>query len=123
MQQLKIQECKIELIYLTNESMHSHQDIEVVYMIDSEAEILTEDPFVLKKNDIAVINSGEEHMIRSKKNAIAFRVSIPYRILGKLSSDESVYFHCNSVLYTSNNYSSLERLLELLLLDYLKVSR
>ena len=122
MQQLKIQECKIELIYLTNESMHSHQDIEVVYMIDSEAEILTEDPFVLKKNDIAVINSGEEHMIRSKQNAIAFRVSIPYRILGKLSSDESIYFHCNSALYTSNNYSSLERLLELLLLDYLKVS-
>ena len=35
MQKLEIQDCKIELVYLTNESMHSHQDIEVVYMIDS----------------------------------------------------------------------------------------
>ena len=55
MQRLEIQDCKIELIYLTNESMHSHQDIEVVYMIDSEAEYLTENPFTLKKSDIAVI--------------------------------------------------------------------
>ena len=28
MQKLEIQDCKIELVYLTNESMHSHQDIE-----------------------------------------------------------------------------------------------
>jgi len=122
MQQLEIQECKIELIYLTNESMHSRQDIEVVYMIDNEAEVLTENPFKLKKNDIAVINSGEEHMIRCSQNAIAFRILIPYRLLGKLSSDESIYFQCNSVVYPSNNYSCFERLLERLLLDYLKVN-
>ena len=122
MQQLEIQECKIELVYLVNESMHVHQDIELVYMIDNEAEILTEDAFTLKKNDIAVINSGEEHMIRCKEDAIAFRLSIPYRLLGKLSSDETLYFQCNSVLYTSNNYSSIERLVERLLLDYLNVN-
>ena len=73
MQRLEIQDCKIELIYLTNESMHSHQDIEVVYMIDSEAEYLTENPFTLKKSDIAVINSGEEHMIRCRRDAIEGR--------------------------------------------------
>ena len=123
MQRLEIQDCKIELIYLTNESMHSHQDIEVVYMIDSEAEYLTENPFTLKKSDIAVINSGEEHMIRCRRDAIAFRLLIPYRLAGKLSSDESLFFQCNSVLYPSYNYSNLERLLERLLLDYLKVNK
>ena len=123
MQKLEIQDCKIELIYLTNESMHSHQDIEVVYMIDSEAEYLTENPFTLKKSDIAVINSGEEHMIRCRRDAIAFRLLIPYRLAGKLSSDESIFFQCNSVLYPSYNYSNLERLLERLLLDYLKVNK
>ena len=122
MKKLEIQDCKIELIYLTNEAMHSHQDIEVVYMIDSEAEVLTKDPFTLKKSDIAVINSGEEHMIRCRQNAIAFRLLIPYRLLGKLSSDESIYFQCNSVVFTSHNYNSLERLLERLLLDYIKVN-
>ena len=122
MKKLEIQDCKIELIYLTNESMHSHQDIEVVYMIDSEAEYLTENPFTLKKSDIAVINSGEEHMIRCRRDAIAFRLLIPYRLAGKLSSDESLYFQCNSVLYPSYNYSNLERLLERLVLEYLKVN-
>lgn len=122
MKKLEIQDCKIELVYLTNESMHTHQDIEVVYMIDSEAEYLTEDPFTLKKSDIAVINSGEEHMIRCRRDAIVFRLLIPYRLAGKLSSDESIYFQCNSVLYPSYNYSNLERLLERLLLDYLKVN-
>ena len=122
MKKLEIQDCKIELVYLTNESMHSHQDIEVVYMIDSEADYLTENPFTLKKSDIAVINSGEEHMIRCRRDAIAFRLLIPYRLAGKLSSDESIFFQCNSVLYPSYNYSSLERLLERLLLNYLKVN-
>ena len=122
MKKLEIQDCKIELICLTNEAMHSHQDIEVVYMIDSEAEVLTKDPFTLKKSDIAVINSGEEHMIRCRQNAIAFRLLIPYRLFGKLSSDESIYFQCNSVVFSSHNYNSLERLLERLLLDYIKVN-
>lgn len=122
MKKLEIQDCKIELVYLTNESMHSHQDIEVVYMIDSEAEYLTEDPFTLKKSDIAVINSGEEHMIRCRRDAIVFRLLIPYRLAGKLSSDESIFFQCNSVLYPSYNYSNLERLLERLVLEYLKVN-
>ncbi len=122
MQQLQIQECKMELLYLTNESMHSHQDIEVLYMIDNEAEVLTENSFKLRKNDIAVINSGEEHRIRCSHNAIAFRLLIPYRLLGKLSSDESIYFRCNSVLFKTDNYSRFERLLEQLLLEYLKVN-
>lgn len=105
MKKLEIQDCKIELICLTNEAMHSHQDIEVVYMIDSEAEVLTKDPFTLKKSDIAVINSGEEHMIRCRQNAIAFRLLIPYRLFGKLSSDESIYFQCNSVVFSALLYS------------------
>ena len=123
MQRLEIQECKIELVYLTDESMHSRQDIEVLYMIDNEADVVAEEPFKLKTNDIAVINSGEEHMMRCKRDAIAFRILIPYRLVGKLSSDESICFRCNSVLYPSSYYSSLERLLELLLLEYLKVNR
>jgi len=123
MQRLEIQECKIELIYLTNESMHSRQDIEVLYMIDNEAEVLAEDAYELKKNDIAVINAGEEHMIRSRRDAIAFHLLIPYRLMGKLSSEESIFFQCNSVLYPSNNYTGLERLLERLLLEYIKVNR
>jgi hypothetical protein len=92
MKRVEIQECKMELIYLMNEAKHAYQGIELLYMIDKEAEIRTDVTFTMKENDIVVFNSGEEHAIRCTRKAIAFRLLIPYRLLGKLSTDESLYF-------------------------------
>ena len=121
MKRIEIQECKMELVYLMNEPGHAYQGIELLYMVDKEAEIQTDVPFTLKENDIVVFNSGEEHAIRCKRKAIAFRLLIPYRLLGKLSTDEILYFQCNSALFKANNYSELVRLVEQLVLRYLKL--
>jgi len=121
MKRIEIQECKMELVYLMNEAGHAYQGIELLYMVDKEAEIQTDVPFTLKENDIVVFNSGEEHAIRCKRKAIAFRLLIPYRLLGKLSTDEILYFQCNSALFKANNYSELVRLVEQLVLRYLKL--
>ena len=121
MKRIEIQECKMELIYLMNEPKHSYQGIEILYMIDGEAEIRTDASFSLKENEIVVFNSGEEHVIRGNGSAISFRLLIPYRLLGKLSTDEIIFFQCNSVLYTAGNYSELVRLMEQLVLDYLNL--
>ncbi len=111
----------MELIYLMNEPKHAHQDIEILYMIDNEVEIQTDASFKLKENDIVVFNSGEEHALKCDRNAIVFRLLIPYRLLGKLSSDEYIFFQCNSALYTASNYSGLVRLVERLVLRYLNL--
>lgn len=121
MQRIEIQECKMELIYLLDEPMHAHQDVEILYMINNEVEVQTEDSFVLKENDIKVFNSGEEHALRCKRDAIAFRLLIPYRLMGKLSTDEIIFFQCNSAIYTSNNCDNLIHLMERLVLKYLNL--
>ena len=54
MKRIEIQDCKMELAYLMNEPRHAYQDIELLYMIDSEAEIQTDTAFRLKENDIVV---------------------------------------------------------------------
>ncbi len=52
MKRVEIQECKMELIYLMNEAKHAYQGIELLYMIDKEAEIRTDVTFTMKENDI-----------------------------------------------------------------------
>ena len=106
---------------MMNEPAHAHQDIEILYMIDHGAKVQTDISFQLKENDIVVFNSGEEHGLQCDRNAIVFRLLIPYRLLGKLSTDEIIFFQCNSVRYTAGNYSSLVGLVERLLLKYLNL--
>ena len=122
MKRIEIQECKMELIYLMDEARHACQGIELLYMIDKEAEIRTDVTFTLRENDIVVFNSGEEHAIRCTRKAIAFRLLIPYRLLGKLSTDEILFFQCNSALFTASPYGELVHLLEQLVLHYLKLN-
>lgn len=121
MKRIEIQECKMELVYLMNEAEHSYQGIELLYMIDKEAEIRTDVSFTLKENDIVVFNSGEVHVLQCSRKAIAFRLLIPYRLLGKLSTDEILFFQCNSALLTATNYNELVHLVEQLVLQYLNL--
>jgi hypothetical protein len=44
----------MELIYLMNEAKHAYQGIELLYMIDKEAEIRTDATFTMKENDMIV---------------------------------------------------------------------
>lgn len=121
MKQVVVQDCRMELIYLTNEKKHFHQEIELIYLIDREASIDAEESYTLKQNDISVINSNIQHSIRTEGRTTAFRLLIPYRLLGRMTSEEVVFFQCNSSLYISNNYKEIRRLAETLLLKYLNM--
>lgn len=123
MELVTIQDCRMELLYLTDEKEHFHQDIELIYLIEHEAEIDAGESCTLKANDIAVINSNIRHSIRVGNRTIAFRLLIPYRLLGKMTSEEIVFFQCNSALYVSNNYKEIRRLIEMLLLKYLNMNK
>ena len=92
MEPITIQNCKMELLYLKNEKKHVHQDIELIYLIEREAEINSGESSVLKARDIAVINSNVQHSIRTGSRTTAFRLMIPYRLLGMMTSEEMVFF-------------------------------
>ena len=119
MQKLEIQECKMELAYQLDEPMHMHQDIEIMYLVNNEVRVQTDTSFVMKENDIMIFNSGEEHALRCKPGVIVFHLFIPYRLAGRLSTDEVLYFQCNSALHASDNSGNLVQLVERLVLNYL----
>lgn len=121
MKQIDIQECRMELIYLKNEKEHFHQDFELIYLIESQADVDAEESYTLKANDIALINSNVRHSIKVGHKATAFRLMIPYRLLGRMTDYEMIFFQCNSALYVSNNYKKIRMLTETLLLQYLNM--
>ena len=121
MRQENIQDCSMELLYLSDEDIHFHQDIEILYIVEGETAVKEGETYRLGKDDIAVINSNQPHAYSSARNTIAFRILIPYRIFRKLIREEYFIFCCNSVLYTSRNDRDLRILIETLLLRYLNM--
>lgn len=121
MRQENIQDCSMELLYLSDEDIHFHQDIEILYIVEGETAVKEGETYRLGKDDIAVINSNQPHAYSSARNTIAFRILIPYRIFRKLIREEYFIFCCNSVLYTSRDDRDLRILIETLLLRYLNM--
>ena len=121
MRQENIQDCSMELLYLSDEDTHFHQDIEILYIVEGETAVKEGGTYRLGKDDIAVINSNQPHAYSSARNTIAFRILIPYRIFRKLIREEYFIFCCNSVLYTSRDDRDLRILIETLLLRYLNM--
>ena len=121
MRQENIQDCSMELLYLSDEDIHFHQDIEILYIVEGETAVKEGGTYRLGKDDIAVINSNQPHAYSSARNTIAFRILIPYRIFRKLIREEYFIFCCNSVLYTSRDDRDLRILIETLLLRYLNM--
>lgn len=121
MRQENIQDCSMELLYLSDEDTHFHQDIEILYIVEGETAVKEGETYRLGKDDIAVINSNQPHAYSSARNTIAFRILIPYRIFRKLIREEYFIFCCNSVLYTSRDDRDLRILIETLLLQYLNM--
>ena len=121
MRQENIQDCSMELLYLSDEDTHFHQDIEILYIVEGETAVKEGETYRLGKDDIAVINSTQPHAYSSARNTIAFRILIPYRTFRKLIREEYFIFCCNSVLYTSRDDRDLRILIETLLLRYLNM--
>lgn len=121
MRQENIQDCSMELLYLSDEDTHFHQDIEILYIVEGETAVKEGETYRLGKDDIAVINSNQPHAYSSARNTIAFRILIPYRTFRKLIREEYFIFCCNSVLYTSRDDRDLRILIETLLLRYLNM--
>ena len=121
MKQETIQGCKIELMYLSNENIHFHQDLELLYVVENGVSVKEEQEYQIRKDDIAVINPNQHHTLFNCCNTIVFRILIPYRLLRKLIRDEYIIFRCNSVLYPSQEDKKLRALIETLILRYLNI--
>lgn len=91
---------------------HTHQDIEVMFCLEGELPLTVgKSCFVMKKDDIIVIDSGKSHAYRARGNVLAGILHLNYYRLFDYLDLDSVYFRCNSVVDKNKGYQEMKRLL------------
>ena len=90
------------------QTMHFHQDIEIVYVLDGSLQIDYEDAsYFLKTDDFLLINSNVRHEYSSKEEVLFGSVFIDYTMLTEIFGGEQLFFWCNSAAEKSESYEKM----------------
>ncbi|GAA0712152.1 hypothetical protein GCM10008904_25070 [Paraclostridium ghonii] len=123
----KIISAKIFLNNVRVSPSHWHDNIEILFVLDGEAEVtLNSGKYKLRKEDVFLVNKNHIHKITSDKDNIILVVQIQKEIIEEYF-DEEVYFKCNSSIYEYdskefNSFNILRKLLSRLFEAYNKNS-
>ena len=99
--------------FVLPQSPHFHDTLELLYLIQGSAEIKTEtDTWLMKTEDIIVINSGILHQICvSDTSSMLCRVIIPRNMIVHSLERELFLIWCNSVVDNGNDFEDIRVLL------------
>lgn len=90
------------------QTMHFHQDIEIVYVLDGSLQVDYEDAsYFLKADDFLLINSNVRHEYSSKEEVLFGSVFIDYTMLTEIFGGEQLFFWCNSAAEKSESYEKM----------------
>lgn len=102
---------------------HSHADIEILYVLEGNAEIrIGENTYLAGPHDILLINSGEEHSFRLQEHTLLCSVFLDYYGLKEILGQTRLVFSCNSVEEPEKNYSKHKYILDAMLERYMNDS-
>lgn len=110
---------KIQILSNIEESMHSHKNVELLYILMGHVDItINGECFQANSKDIVLINSDEIHSWKEYQNALLCRIYIDYYELKQVLKKENVYFVCNSVRDSETDYARMRYILEAVLKKY-----
>ena len=90
------------------QTMHFHQDIEIVYVLDGSLQVDYEDAsYFLKTDDFLLINSNVRHEYSSEEEVLFGSVFIDYTMLTEIFGGEQLFFWCNSAAEKSESYEKM----------------
>ncbi|MBO5998861.1 MAG: helix-turn-helix domain-containing protein, partial [Lachnospiraceae bacterium] len=94
------------------EQEHFHSEIELVYVLSGSISLyLTEQEYILEKNDVLLINSSKIHSWTQEGESLLCRVYFSYSYLKQMLQRNTVSFWCNSTVGDSEAYKDLRRIL------------
>lgn len=103
---------------------HFHPDVELIYVLDGQLVLrIYEKEFLMKTEDIIVVNANEPHSFQASGDILFARIYISYDLLRQVYSDVNCRFVCNSVMRNAQNYIELRRVLKNLLMNYLYIEQ
>ena len=107
-----------------NESMHFHPELEVIYVVAGEAEVVIQDmKYQMEKHDVIAVNPGLPHEIKSAPGTMVCTVVYSSRMLAGILDRRYGFFECNSVCGASPYYGEIETVFEEIIYQFLNTSK
>lgn len=102
----------LRLLRGQGEAEHYHSDIEVIFVIDGEADVwMNHQQQHMKREDVLVINSGMMHTLECSQDAIICQMFYSTRLVLELLNEKNVVFACNSVTDKLHSYGELKNVI------------
>lgn len=91
-----------------NVTMHFHQDIEILYILEGSLEVCFEEQkYFLEKEEFLLINSNVRHEYHTDKELLIGSVFIDYTMLTEIFNGEQILFLCNSAQEHTESYEKM----------------
>lgn len=102
-----------EFQILPQEVGHLHQNIELIYLLEGEADFTVEEEvYHIKPEDILVINSNKKHSYQSKGPILMAWFEIDYLQLCEMLGTNPLLFWCNSTINKNSAYEDLREIMK-----------
>lgn len=113
---IKKNKMDVQILSRLPKDTHFHQEVELVYVMEGELRLYVMDrEYHLKRGDICVINSNEEHRIETQGEITTAHLFITYSLIRSVYNGVSSFFFCNSTSEDDERYEKLRELLNQLL--------
>lgn len=113
---IKKNKMDVQILSRLPKDTHFHQEVELVYVMEGELRLyVMEREDHLKRGDICVINSNEEHRIETQGEITTAHLFITYSLIRSVYNGVSSFFFCNSTSEDDERYEKLRELLNQLL--------
>lgn len=113
---IKKNKMDVQILSRLPKDTHFHQEVELVYVMEGELRLyVMEREYHLKRGDICVINSNEEHRIETQGEITTAHLFITYSLIRSVYNGVSSFFFCNSTSEDDERYEKLRELLNQLL--------
>lgn len=110
----------MEVSDLRLEEEHSHQDVELIYVLGGKMNLsICKKMIELSEDDIIVINSNEKHGFTASNDIFYAKITISYNLIKQVYNGVSSIFLCDSSKEDRKEYKNLRNILRRMLMNQL----
>lgn len=111
---------EMKVDFLQEEVAHFQMEVELLFLLEGEAELTIEDDvYPMKKDTVIVVNSEKKHSLHVKNKGLLCKFNIDYQMISDYLQSNLFLFWCNSATEETSDYDKLRDLLRQILAGHL----
>lgn len=112
----KKEKLKIRVLNTVEEEEHFHQDIELLYVLEGNLDVIIGDQITyMGPEDIVVLNANKKHCLKGSEDILFAKLFIDYQLVSDVFQRVDIIFWCDSTRDESSRYDELRSVLKMLL--------